>query len=250
MRRFAAATFIVFAILGLSPNVHAVPTFTWEGQPWNVTLLPNSFDEGERAFGASATQDGQILDTIADTAVAKSEVGGGGSTNCCSTGVNFSRQFVLSDAPLGWTVSIHGALNGEVSALGSVGVGGNATASITPSIGIGLNAGLGPQIGGPPPTILAVNQSKEQTGVLSDGLYTVSGQLVTSAGRIPGTSGGFADANFFAPSGHPGTFGFEVSVTATPLPEPSAILLFATGLAGFVWAYRRQDRHRNVAELS
>jgi PEP-CTERM motif-containing protein len=247
MRRLIDVAFIVFAILGLSPNVHAVPTFTWEG-PWTVTLLSNCLIErpgcqpvfGVRAFGASAMRDGQILDTSADIAVAKSERGSAFLSDAGSTGVNFSRQFLISGAPQGWTVSINGELNGLLDAFpGSAGASVSAMASITPSIGINFSETIqGRTL--PAPFSLVVNQSKGRAGVLSDGLYTVSGSLITGAGGGP--SNAFSNF-FFASTPAIPVAGFQVSVIATPVPEPSTILLLATGLAGALWAYRKRALH-------
>ncbi len=65
MTQFISAAVIVLVVLGFSPDVQAVPSFSWI-EPWNVTLLSNTnrfgTPLGERAFGASATHDGQILD--------------------------------------------------------------------------------------------------------------------------------------------------------------------------------------------
>ena len=74
--RLLVGTFIMLLVVALSREVQAVPDFGW-GLPWSVTLQDHRacpicsplFER--RAFGASATQDGQILDTTADTAMAK-----------------------------------------------------------------------------------------------------------------------------------------------------------------------------------
>jgi hypothetical protein len=142
MARFVSGAFIALVVLGFSPDVHAVPSFTWT-EPWNVTLLSNCLPfnptlcgSHPRAFGASATQDGQILNTTADIAVAKSSWAAGNSPGTGSTGVMFSRQFVLSGAPEGWTVSLDGILNGALTAFGSNTARVTAEASITPALGI------------------------------------------------------------------------------------------------------------------
>ena len=65
MSRFIGSAFIVLTVLCLSPDVEAVPSFTWT-EPWNVTLLPNSPGPpggaffNVRSFGDQATEDGQI----------------------------------------------------------------------------------------------------------------------------------------------------------------------------------------------
>jgi hypothetical protein len=232
MRRFTQVALIVFAILGFSPNVHAVPTFTWEG-PWSVTLFPfpDCF-KCDRGFG----------DRTADTAVAKSQSSSGVSGSS-QAGVNFSREFLLSDAPQGWTASVNGTLIGSLNAFpGLSGATVSAMASITPSISINFSEEI---FGGDLrfPVQRPVIESESQPGMLSDGLYTVSGSLVTAAGGMAPSG---AASDFLSNT----SWGFQVSVTATPVPELSAILLLGTGLVGFVWAYRRQDRHRNLSEFS
>ena len=112
MRWLTQVALIVFVILCVSPNVHAVPTFTWT-EPWSVTLFPNSppfCQSCGRAFGASATQDGQILNTTLDAAVAKSFVSSGGPDDESggSTGLSFSRHLMLTGSPSGWAVSLNG----------------------------------------------------------------------------------------------------------------------------------------------
>lgn len=240
MTRFMRAAFIVLAVLGFSPDVQAVPSFTWT-EPWNVTLLsnclpfnPTTCGSHPRAFGASATQDGQILNTTADTAVAKSSWAAGNFSGSGSTGVTFSRQFLLSGAPEGWTVSLSGILNGGITTFGSNSAGVVAGASIAPSLGITFDVQR-PSFAEPPVFVL-VNQSQLQTAVLPDGAYTVAGSLITRSG---GGSGQSASFFFDSLAGRPGD-GFRVSVTATPVPEPSSQLLLATGLMGAAWAYRKR----------
>jgi hypothetical protein len=237
----------MLTMLGLSPDVQAVPSFTWEG-PWNVTLLPNCFGFnpnfctpfGTRAFGAAATsrsQDGQILDTTADTAVARSEWAAVLGPDSGSTGLNFSRQFLLSDAPEGWSVSLNAILNGSVFAGGSNSAFVTAAASITPSLSLTFQDSS-PSFATAPPFGHAVNQSQVQTTILSDGMYTVTGSLVTTAAG----GSGISSSDFFGFISSNPAAGFQVSVTATALPEPSSILLLATGLAGAAWHCRKRGR--------
>lgn len=192
-----------------------------------MTLLPVTTQFGtplgHQAFGSSATN-GQILDTTAETAVAKSQWSAATGFEGGSTGVTFSRQFLLSGAPEGWTVSLNGILNGSLFASGINSADLTAAASIAPSLGITFHEERPTSTG--PPFFIPVNQSRLQTAVLPNGSYIVTGSLVTGAGGGNSVSASGAE--------------FSVTVTATPLAEPSALLLLATGLAGAVWRYRRR----------
>jgi hypothetical protein len=243
LRKFSEVAFILLMVLGLSPSVHAVPSFTWT-EPWNVTLLSNCIPSTipfnpicgsePRAFGASATQDGQILDTTADIAVAKSKWWAGHSGGSGGTGLTFSRRFLLSGAAEGWTVSLSGSLNGGITAFGTNSASVRAGASITSSLGINFNAERTPLQ--EPPVFIVLNQSQLKTAELSDGLYTVAGSLITgSGGGSHLSSSTFFDSLAGTPDG-----GFRVSVTATPVPEPSTLLLLATGLTGTAWIIKRR----------
>lgn len=248
------AAVIVLVVLGFSPHAQAVPTFTWT-EPWNVNLLSNcnvTFPNfpvcgvHPRAFGTSATQDGQILDTAADIAVAKSSWSAGNVSGGGSTGLTFSRQFLLSGASEGWAVSLNGSLNGGIGAFGSNNASVTAGASIVPSLGITFDARR--TAFQEPPVFIAVNQSQTQTAVLTDGLYTITGSLITRSGG----GSGLSSSSFFDPiAGNPGD-GFRVSVSASPVPEPSSLALFATGLAAAAWAYRKraiEERHNGHGNL-
>jgi hypothetical protein len=190
------------------------------------------------AFGSSATQSGQILDTTSDTAVAKAAT----ETRTGDAGVRFSRQFELSGSPQGWNVSLSGQLNGSLGALGtSTGAHASvlAQATISPSLGIDLSRQVGftPPFQDVPYTVLSLSQT--HTALLSDGVYTVTGLLRTQNG----SQGGVAGSDFFGlflPTPPQPPFGFQVSVSASAVPEPSSVLLLATGLVGAAWAYRKR----------
>jgi hypothetical protein len=190
--RLFVGTFIVFTIFALSPDVQAVPTFTWI-EPWNVTLLPvttqNGTPLGRQAFGSAATQSGQILDTTSDTAVAKAAT----QTRTGDAGVAFSREFELSGSPQGWNVSLTGVLNGSLLALGtSIGAHASvlATAEISPFLGLDLSREVELRTGD---ALSELSLSQIHTAFLSDGLYTVTGSLRTVSGAL----GGVALSDFF-----------------------------------------------------
>lgn len=238
MGPFMTVGFIMLAVLGLAPEARAVPSFTWI-DPWNVTLLPNCSIGGicggnPRAFGASATFDGQIVDTVSDTAVAKSAWRtSAGTFGSGSTGLTFSRHFLLSGSPQGWNVSLGGLL------MGSVGAGGQfANASVTARAAISPGPSLlewHEERVNSLPEFATVNQAKDQTTALADGLYTVTGSLSTLAGFSGCACVAFS--NFFAGLDAP-VGSFQVNVAASPVPEPSSFLLLATGLFGVAWARR------------
>jgi hypothetical protein len=184
------------------------------------------------AFGSSATQSGQILDTTSDTAVAKAAT----ETRTGDAGVTFSRQFELSGSPQGWNVSLSGQLNGSLGALGmSTGAHASvsATAAISPFIGLDLSQQVGFPAGD---SSSELRLSQTHTGFLSDGVYRVTGLLRTVSGAL----GGVASSDFFAVSTTNPQPGFQVSVSAGAVPEPSTVLLLATGLIGLAWAYRKR----------
>ncbi len=126
MRLLRLVTLTFIALVILVPPAEAVPSFTWT-EPWEVTLLPKICGGPSalcesfvgRAFGASATVDGQIRDTTVDVAVAKSQWGAGNSASIGSTSVQFSRTFLLSDSSQGWNVNLSGLLNGMLTAAGN-----------------------------------------------------------------------------------------------------------------------------------
>ena len=190
--------------------------------------------------------DGQILDTMSDTAVAKSAwSSGAGTFSSGSTGLTFSRHFLLSGSLHGWNVSLEGLL------VGSVGAGGQfANASVTASAAI--SPGASPlqwreeRVNSLPGT-LSVNQAQNQTSQFTDGLYTVTGLLSTLAG-FSGCAC-IAFSTFFAGLGNP-VGSFQVNVVASPVPEPSSLFLLATGLFGAAWARRLARFCRYVRQES
>jgi hypothetical protein len=58
----------------------------------------------------------------------------------------------------------------------------------------------------------------------------------TASGGGSGQSASF----FFDALGTPGD-GFRVNVSASPVPEPSSLVLVATGLAEAAWGYRKKS---------
>ena len=167
---------IMLAVLGLTHEVEAVPSFTGMSLSCPIVPIGGNCGGNPRACGATAMFDGQILDTMSDTAVAKSAwSSGAGTFSSGSTGLTFSRHFLLSGSLHGWNVSLEGLL------VGSVGAGGQfANASVTASAAI--SPGASPlqwreERVNSLPGSFSVNQAQNQTSQFADGLYTVTGSL-------------------------------------------------------------------------
>ncbi len=251
--RFLCLTLVTLSVL--VTHAEAIPSFLWT-EPWDVTLLPKQCGGPPtlcesfvgRAFGTSAMFDGQIRDVTADVAVAKSQWSAGNAASIGGTSLQFSRTFLLSESPQGWNINLSGLLNGTLTAAGNSGFGApsasvqaDATISMTP-----LHLTWSERVSGPPPfqpvvNTLSVNHMQSATAFVSDGTYTVTGSLATGAGSL----GNVAFSDFFAS-------GFQVSVGASPLPEPSSVWLCSTGLAILAWQIFRQTKRarRNERECN
>ena len=228
---------VLIAVLGgisaLSNVAHASPSFNWIG-PWTVSFPPqqcglhNSVcNFGVNAFGASATQDHQVTDVTADTAVGKSSYVASDFASSGTGGLTFSRSFILNDSPAGWNLTLQGNLDGTLLA------GGTADGNLRSSVRVDANARIistplnlqWSEARSTPPVapnpFIPIHQAKDISGLLSDGLYTVAGSLQTQ-GVGEGTVGG---SNFFP--------GLVVSLNASPIPvpEPATFLLVLSGLA-------------------
>jgi hypothetical protein len=233
-----AMCFALLFCMGLA-QAHATSSFIWT-EPWQVTLLPKTCGGPQpfcdnlvgRAFGSSATVDGQIRDVSADVAVAKSQWGAGTGQTSGGTGLTFSRTFQLSNAPQGWTVGLSGALNGSLEASNQLpglpqvlsSVEAEAAISTSPLHLTWSETDVGASTGPPTVNPIAISQLQGQTALFSDGTYTLTGRLFTTAGGVQA----IALSDFF-------TTGLQVSVTATAVPEPSTYLLLGSGIAWFAW---------------
>jgi hypothetical protein len=223
---------IIVLCLGIT-QAEATSSFTWT-EPWEVTLLPKVC--GGPA-GSSATNDGQILDITAEGAVAKSQWGASSGQSSGRTGLQFSRTFLLTDSPQGWNVELAGVLSGVLSAAGTSNLGtptvtvqAHITIVTTPLHLVWAESVSGPLAFQPVVNTNNLSQMQSAIGFLSDGTYTVTGSLATAAVALGGQ---LAFSDFFAS-------GLQVSVTSSPIPEPSTLLLCTSGLAGLAWRASRQ----------
>jgi hypothetical protein len=222
MRLFTQVALIIFAILGVSPNVHAVPTFSW-GAPWSVTLNPlcvsgpdtsayfQCLRSGEKWFGATSSipGDGLIVNINADQAIAAlrsfSDVSGSG----VNASVVFSRPFTLSDGGI-WDVKLFGDADGQADL---------SRYTLTASAAIGsLTVGTKFVFG-------AASNIVSTDGQLLDGSYVLTGQLSANGGAGP-----FERSSGLAVN-------WTVGLNATPVPEPAALALLALGLL-MLWRTR------------
>jgi hypothetical protein len=142
-------------------------------------------------------------------------------------------------------VSLSAHLTGSTFAAGSNTARVVAEASIDPSIGLSFNIPIS-SLGSRSVFRQEVNESQLRTANLVDGSYTVGGRLFIGAG--PGT--GFSEADFFGSATRNAGAGFQVSLTATPLPEPSSLLLFATGLAERRGPIGREQYRDGISSLA
>ena len=235
--------------LSMQNVAHAEPVFTWNG-PWAVTLFPVCSPQvgplppgcrasSSKAFGMFSGPE-LIADTTSERAFAQSQSGALVPTNNGGASVSFTRQFTLQGSPAGWQVDLTGVLNGSLASAGarsdfdSAAV--RARAAITPDLSINFSD----SISSPTSEIQRrlISETLHDTGHLPDGTYQVQGLLATGA-DVGNPAASFATFAHFGGGLNPGA-GFAVSLTASPspIPEPSALLLIATGLLGLVAAAR------------
>jgi hypothetical protein len=231
----------------------AAPSATWVTQ-WVVTLngkneAGNATDM--RAFGGGT--DGQTINlgvigqplpgTSAVAQSSSSVTSSVFSDSVAQTGLTFTRFFSLEGSPGGWNVTLSSLLTGTLSADGAAyspfanvmalvdvvgvaalvepyGVSASATATADPvTVGVSI------------PQSLSTN--------LPDGLYEVSGELLTTAQVKEGglLSGGSASSDFF------NTFVASVDATPNAVPEPATFGTITLGAGLLVMgAWRRRHQ--------
>ena len=214
--------------------------------PWTVQLDQNMVDGAgarQRAFGVSATIDGQIVDLDADIALARTEALVLAADSLAVARVDFERPFSLAGSPNGWTLSLLGLLSGSLAiatdpgALSEVSIFGRAHVFddkgnlVGPSIAVTEDRKL---VGVTPFALFAATDSV----FLENGNYLIKGRLtanavsLAAAAPIPPV---LAQSLFF-------NGGWEVSLDAREAPEPSTLLLVLA--AGAATALRRAPAFR------
>jgi hypothetical protein len=216
-------------------------------------------------FGASSTANGDVKDLggAPERLPGTPAVAGSSASVTTSifndsqaiTGVNFDRKFSLSGSPTGWNVQLRGALVGNliankatlhskatVDALFRLDTGDPRTnIPLVWSFSIDGVAGN---------TSLPITIPMNKMTMLPDGVYPVTGFLLTTAFIDRSFSTGAASSEFAAVGvvGGPGIelladgdeFSFTVSAAATPVPEPGSLVLIASAYAvGIGWQLRR-----------
>ena len=215
---------VMSCLMTLVPTQSFASTFTWLDANWNVSLLPivtSGMGQAARAFGTNAIANGQILNTDSNTALSRSESTVTGTNAEASTSVQFERTFELDGSPDGWNVSLLGFLSGVLTLNDPTGIG---EALVLPVANLFDEDDA---------LVLSIGGSRSQqedggtnffnpysdTAVLDDGIYTIEGSLKTIAVSLPGNGPVGAQSLFF-------DGGWAVGVQATPIPEPSTMLLF------------------------
>ena len=155
--------------------------------------------------------------------------------------LTFSRAFQLSGDSGPTTVMLVGTANGKLSVDFSSPFAGSGQARYGLQMGItgqGSGLSLWQFIPGPAtPNPLIVNDSQIIPVVLNDGTYTLTGSIDVWAFKSSGLTPSLSD--FSGPQGF--VFGLN------PVPEPSADLLFAAGLAfSGLWRVKRIPRARGA----
>ena len=222
---------VVLSLLFVSSTRSFDSHIDWQGQPWEVTLVPNEVDgkgAAARGFGKEVGQIihyGQILGTEADVALARAEAIVLDANSKASAKVEFQRSFVLSGSPAGWAVTLEGLISGDLLLNDPNNIGFArvlAKADLLDDGGIVVLS-------------LRVSEQREDDGgtgffdplsdtaVLDNGTYQIKGSLDATAVATIGQPPVMASSRFFFG-------GWAVGIEATAIPEPSTLLGLGSGL--------------------
>ena len=229
------------------PAFTAAAVIDWQ-VPWNVQLDQNNVTgagDKRRAFGASATLDGQIVDLDADIAVARADAFVLAANSFAAGKVEFERPFRLDGAPQGWRVILQAVLSGSLfvvtdpGMLAETNLFGRARIVYNNGNATGLSADVTATRQAFGMTTFALDLFRD-AAVLDDGIYTIKGSLEANAlGGLPPDPQPpvVAQSLFF-------NGGWEVSILVRPAPEPPTALLVGLGLLAIVTLGSRTLRQR------
>jgi hypothetical protein len=223
----ARVSLLVFA-LALAWPTHGQAGFVWLDDGWKVTLdmnIPKGVYSKQRAFGASATEDGQVFDVAADVATAKARTQSFFDPNgsFARARVNFERDFRLEGDPGFWLVTLQGVLSGRLTVFDpddETAATVFALARVSDTDGeLALDWGQNLEGNG----TIDLFEPMNKTLVLPNGDYTVSGLLDAFTILSTDVGAASADSDFFNAGS------FVVAVSAAPVPEPSSSLGAVSG---------------------